>query len=102
MKLRKTLVAAATALTVATAGTAVASAQEAAVTAEVAVNTNDDQDDGQEQTSSLNTSSQNLSSQLLGSSVQESDPEDVIAWIGVFTAIIGALGTFFTFTQNFR
>ena len=92
---RKAIVAGATALAVTFAGTSVAVAQEdettVTTTDETSVETptskeseapvEDDKDDEKEEGSS-------------------SDPKDITAWISVFTAVIGALGTLFTFANK--
>ncbi len=116
MKLRKSLVAAATALTVATAGTTVALAEtpapevtaedqkEQVVTAEPTdgdkdKDTNGDADKGKE--GEKGEEPKDGSSKAFGSSIKDQQPEDIKAWISVFTAIITALAAVFAFTQKY-
>ena len=36
-----------------------------------------------------------------GSSLKDADPQEIKAWIGVFTAVISALGTLFAFADKY-
>lgn len=88
---RKAIVAGATALAVTFAGTSVAVAEdetpvvseETSTETSTPVNNDDGADDDAKEEE--------------GSS---SDPKDITAWISVFTAVIGALGTLFTFANK--
>lgn len=81
---RKAIVAGATALAVTFAGTSVAVAEDetpavssSSETSTTSTPVNDKEDAG-----------------------SSSDPKDITAWISVFTAVIGALGTLFTFANK--
>ncbi|WP_459587062.1 hypothetical protein [Corynebacterium camporealensis] len=93
---RKALIAGATAVAVSFAGTTVATAEEnpdqtptapalAEKTAPQALAVDPDQDKDKEE----------------GSSTGDIETEDITAWIGVFTAVIGALGTLFGFLNKY-
>lgn len=85
---RKAIVAGATALAVTFAGTSVAVAEETSTpTATVTVT----------ETETPADSEKDDEKEDEGSS---SDPKDITAWISVFTAVIGALGTLFTFANK--
>lgn len=98
---RKALVAGATALSVSFAGTAVATAQE------------DDSTNVTQPLSSTGTTGKTGKTvdpnadndQNKGGKkdfdLKNADPEAVKAWIGVFTAAIGALGTLFAFADKY-
>lgn len=86
---RKALVAGATAVAVSFAGTTVATAEETDPTPTAA----NSQEPPKENEGSSNNGE--------GSSEGEVKPDDIIAWIGVFTAVIGALGTLFGFLNKY-
>lgn len=98
---RKALVAGATALSVTFAGTAVATAAE-----EAPVVSQDPQGSsagtigklGQNNDSNAGNQDKKDKKDF---SLKEADPDDIKAWIGVFTAAIGALGTLFAFADKY-
>lgn len=112
---RKALVAGATAVAISFAGTSVATAQDN----EDAVTTQDEptqeegtQDEGSDNEGEENTNddennnddSNNDNADGNKDDEEEddlsSDPKEITAWISVFTAVIGALGTLFTFANK--
>ncbi|MCG7457819.1 hypothetical protein [Corynebacterium tuberculostearicum] len=82
---RKALVAGATALSMTFAGTTVATAAESTTQSTTAKPTTTKPAEPAEQ----------------GSSLKDADPQEIKAWIGVFTAVIGALGTLFAFANKY-
>ncbi|MEX3516006.1 hypothetical protein VVR26_00880 [Corynebacterium camporealensis] len=93
---RKALVAGATAVAVSFAGTTVATAEDTKTTApttETTPNATNDQEPPKGNEGSSNNGE--------GSSEGEVKTEDIIAWIGVFTAVISALGTLFGFLDKY-
>ena len=82
---RKALVAGATALSMTFAGTTVAAAAESTTQSTTAKPTTTKPAEPAEQ----------------GSSLKDADPQEIKAWIGVFTAVIGALGTLFAFADKY-
>lgn len=94
---RKAIVAGATALAVTFAGTSVAMAQDetpavsssSETSTETSTPVKDDDVNGDKNNDDKKEDE--------GSS---SDPKDITAWISVFTAVIGALGTLFTFANK--
>ena len=82
---RKALVAGATALSMTFAGTTVATAAESTTQSTTAKPTTTKPAEPAEQ----------------GSSLKDADPQEIKAWIGVFTAVIGALGTLFAFASKY-
>ncbi|WIM68943.1 hypothetical protein QP027_06085 [Corynebacterium breve] len=92
MKIRKSLVAAATALTVVTAGvSAPAFAEETntlAPAASASLSSADTPEDGAQEDDAEATDA-------------SSDPDDIKNWIGVFTAVISALGALFAFVTKY-
>lgn len=108
---RKALVAGATAVAISFAGTSVATAQDN----EDAVTTQDEttqeegtQDEGSDNEGEENTNDdENNNDNADGNKDDEeeddlsSDPKEITAWISVFTAVIGALGTLFTFANKY-
>ncbi|MGO3078370.1 hypothetical protein [Corynebacterium casei] len=89
---RKAIVAGATALAVTFAGTSVAVAQED----ETTVTTTTDE------TSVETPTSKESEAPAEGDKEEGSstDPKDITAWISVFTAVVGAVGTLFTFANK--
>lgn len=94
---RKALVAGATAVAVSFAGTTVATAEETALENTAAAATTPPAAD----TSNDPKANEGSSNNGEGSSEGEVGPDDIIAWIGVFTAVIGALGTLFGFLNKY-
>ena len=82
---RKALVAGATALSMTFAGTTVATAAESTTQSTTAKPTTTKPAEPAEQ----------------GSSLKDAYPQEIKAWIGVFTAVIGALGTLFAFANKY-
>lgn len=99
---RKALVAGATALSVTFAGTAVATAAE-----ETPVVSQNPQGSSASTTGKLvqnndsNAGKNNGKEGKKDFSLKEANPNDIKAWIGVFTAAIGALGTLFAFADKY-
>lgn len=89
---RKAIVAAATALTVSTTGAVAAPAAFAAETSTVT-------------TTAAPTSEKNQDDEKKdegnGLSSGDTSAKDIKEWIGVFTAVIGALGTIFAFASKY-
>lgn len=93
MQLRKGLIAAATATAVLTSGVTVASAE---TEKPVVVNTTD------KKTTESNQTTQSTSSGSSSDPDREKlTPKEIQDWIAVATAIIGLLGTLFTFADKF-
>ncbi|MFW0177361.1 hypothetical protein QP934_007115 [Corynebacterium sp. MSK122] len=88
---RKALVAGATALSMTFAGTTVATAAET-TTATKSV---------EAKPASTPTETKPSEEPKEGSSNKDLDPDEIKAWIGVFTAVIGALGTLFAFANKY-
>lgn len=82
---RKALVAGATALSMTFAGTTVATAAEPTTQSTPAKPTTTKASEPAEE----------------GSSLKDTDPKEIQAWIGVVTAVIGALGTLFAFANKY-
>ena len=82
---RKALVAGATALSMTFAGTTVATAAEPTTQSTTAKPTTTKASEPTEE----------------GSSIKDMDPKEITAWISVFTAVIGALGTLFAFANKY-
>lgn len=106
MKIRKAIVAAATALTVASAGTVVANAQDDQLSSNLSSSfTNaDEKDNGEGETSSDGSSQKDGESDLANLSSNEDDepdPDAIKSWIGVFTAVIGVLSAAFGFFATY-
>lgn len=91
---RKAIVAGATALAVTFAGTSVAVAQEETPSVSAPV---EDTPEKETETVTETVSADKDEDEEEGAS---SDPKDITAWISVFTAVIGALGTLFTFANK--
>lgn len=98
-KISKSLIAVATAFAVSTAGVTVATAAENEVNTTVDASqnetTNEDENSGNETTTPApaeESGSSEMSSDM--------DPDDIRDWIGVFTAVIGALSALFTFIDR--
>lgn len=91
MKIRKSLVAIASALAVSTAGVTAVSAAEG--------------DNPDKPAASQSSSIDGLFGSSSGTSDKDedskTDPADIKNWIGVFTAIIGAIGAAYTLIQRF-
>ena len=83
---RKALVAGATALSMTFAGTTVATAAEPTTQSTAAKPT---------------TTTKASEPAEEGSSLKDADPKEIQAWIGVVTAVIGALGTLFAFANKY-
>lgn len=94
MQLRKGLLAAATATAVFTSGVTVASAET--VKPEV-VNTAD----SKKTTESKQTTQSNNSSSSSDPDRKKMTPKEIQEWIAVVTAVIGLVGTLFTFADKF-
>ncbi|WP_237791852.1 hypothetical protein [Corynebacterium accolens] len=95
---RKALVAGATALSVTFAGTAVATAaEEAPVVSQNPQGSSAGTIGKLGQNNDSNAGNQDKND----FSLKEADPDDIKAWIGVFTAAIGALGTLFAFADKY-
>lgn len=104
---RKAIVAGATALAVTFAGTSVAVAQEDETTVTTTTETSVETPTSKESEAPAegekdpegdkNAEGDKDDEKEEGSS---SDPKDITAWISVFTAVIGALGTLFTFANK--
>ena len=88
---RKALVAGATALSVAFAGTTVANAAEPTTPASST----------QDKKPAEATTTKTTEPTKEGSSIKDMDPKEITAWISVFTAVIGALGTLFAFANKY-
>ncbi|STC70562.1 hypothetical protein [Corynebacterium pilosum] len=109
MKLRKSLAAVATALAVATAGTTAAVAQEGSSLSSSNVPTSPDdktaadQENGGEEGNENNSAKKETDTENTGngSSIKDASPDDIKAWISVFTAVVTALGTLFAFVQKY-
>ena len=89
---RKALVAGATALSMTFAGTTVATAAET-TTATKSVET--------KPASTPTKTTKPSEEPKEGSSIKDMDPDEIKAWIGVFTAVISALGTAFAFANKY-
>ncbi|WP_018295632.1 hypothetical protein [Corynebacterium lubricantis] len=101
MKLRKALVAAATALTVATAGTVVANAEDNPAASSTATNVVDAPDTEKDPETDTETTTTEEASSDLSSNINTDDPNELKSWIGVFTAVITALGAAFAFITKY-
>ena len=88
---RKTLVAGATALSMTFAGTTVATAAEPTTATESV----------EAKPASTPTETKPSEEPKEGSSIKDLDPNEIKAWIGVFTAVIGAPGTLFAFANKY-
>lgn len=88
---RKALVAGATALSMTFAGTTVATAAETPAATESV----------EAKPASTPTKTKPSEEPKEGSSIKDLDPDEIKAWIGVFTAVIGALGTLFAFADKY-
>ena len=88
---RKALVAGATALSMTFAGTTVATAAEPTTATESV----------EAKPASTPTKTKPSEEPKEGSSIKDLDPNEIKAWIGVFTAVIGALGTLFAFANKY-
>ena len=91
---RKAIVAGATALAVTFAGTSVAVAQEETSSVSPTV---EETPEKETETVTETVPADKDEDEEEGTS---SDPKDITAWISVFTAVIGALGTLFTFANK--
>ncbi|MCG7447184.1 hypothetical protein MHK11_02620 [Corynebacterium aurimucosum] len=87
---RKALVAGATALSMTFAGTTVATAAEPTPASST---------ENKESAAATTTKTQDPAEE--GSSIKDMDPKEITAWISVFTAVIGALGTLFAFANKY-
>ena len=87
---RKALVAGATALSMTFAGTTVATAAETTPASST---------ENKESAAATTTKTQDPAEE--GSSIKDMDPKEITAWISVFTAVIGALGTLFAFANKY-
>lgn len=107
MTLRKSLVAAATALTVSAAGVGVASAEDATPDTNLSIlaaetvtpDANDDAEGSSFGSLSSNDDDENGDPSEGGSS--DIDVDNVASWIGVFTAVIGAASALAGFISKF-
>ncbi|MDV2432923.1 hypothetical protein [Corynebacterium tuberculostearicum] len=96
---RKALVAGATALSMTFAGTTVATAAEPTTSTET-VEANPSKTAGANTTATAKTTEPSKEPKE-GSSIKDLDPDEIKAWIGVFTAVISALGTAFAFATKY-
>lgn len=99
---RKALVAGATALSVAFAGTTVANAEDTTGSSEIAnvvsgLSSSSDNDYAADK----NGESKTDDSKKEDTRTSKEKADDIKAWIGVFTAVIGALGTLFAFADKY-
>ena len=106
---RKAIVAGATALAVTFAGTSVAVAEdetpavfeEPSTDTSTPGNNDDDADaDADADTNADADADDDDDDDAKKEEGSSSDPKDITAWISVFTAVIGALGTLFTFANK--
>ena len=99
---RKALVAGATAVAVAFAGTSVATAEESTSSSD-SINQLSSGENGGEGLSSDLPALANLSSndKEEGDGELSSNPDDIASWISVFTAIVGALAAAFSFATKY-
>lgn len=98
---RKALVAGATALSVTFAGTAVATAaEEETVVSQTPQGSSAGTTGKLVQNNDSNVGNQDKKVKK-DFSLKEADPDNIKAWIGVFTAAIGALGTLFAFANKY-
>lgn len=96
---RKALVAGATALSVTFAGTAVATAEEnVQIVAQDGSSAGTTGKPGQNNDSNAGNQDKKDKKDF---SLKDANPDDIKAWIGVFTAAIGALGTLFAFADKY-
>ncbi|MDK4330497.1 hypothetical protein NLL38_00130 [Corynebacterium accolens] len=97
---RQALVAGVTALSVTFAGTAVATAEEnVQIVAQEGSSAGTTGKASQNNDSNENKNTGNQDKKDF--SLKEANPDDIKAWIGVFTAAIGALGTLFAFADKY-
>ena len=107
MTLRKSLIAAATALTVSAAGVGVASAAEPATDTNqssqfiLAADANDDKGSSSSSLSSSDDDKKEEGGEVTDGGSSDIDVEDVTGWLGVFTAIIGAASALAGFISKF-
>ena len=101
---RKALVAGATALSVAFAGTTVANAEDTTsdLSSEITnsiegLSSSSDNDYASDKDGKSNADSKKKED----TRTSKEKAEDIKAWIGVFTAVIGALGTLFAFANKY-
>lgn len=98
---RQALVAGATALSVTFAGTAVATAaEEAPVVSQTPQGSSTGTTGKLVENKDSNAGNQDKKDKK-DFSLKEANPDDIKAWIGVFTAAIGALGTLFAFADKY-
>ena len=97
---RKALVAGATAVAVAFAGTSVATATEDAASSD-SINQLSSGENGEESLSSDLPALASLSSTDKGDGELSSKPDEIASWISVFTAVIGALAAAFSFATKY-
>lgn len=98
---RKALVAGATALSVTFAGTAVATGAEEAPAVSQNQPGSSVETNKAPQNNDSNAGKNNGKEGKKDFSLKEADPDNIKAWIGVFTAAIGALGTLFAFANKY-
>lgn len=98
---RKALVAGATALSVTFAGTAVATAAEDKQVVSQGQQGSSVETNKTPQNNDTNAGKNNGKEGKEDFSLKEADPDNIKAWIGVFTAAIGALGTLFAFANKY-
>ncbi|WP_296134423.1 hypothetical protein ACKFRM_08510 [Corynebacterium sp. YSMAA1_1_D6] len=103
---RKAIVAAATAATVAFGGVSVASAETTTPATTTATETNTPATTPAKETNTPAPTTPNKKKDESSSSSDEGSssdmsPKEIRDWIAVFTAIIGALGTVFTFVNKY-
>ncbi|MEX3505958.1 MULTISPECIES: hypothetical protein [unclassified Corynebacterium] len=106
---RKSLVAGATAIAVSFAGVNVATAEESTSQPTAGAQAGDNQDgqgnegqtgDDKDQNDNSGSSIDDLSSSE-GKDGEKVDPDEIKAWIGVVSAIIGVLGSIFAFITKY-
>ena len=96
---RKALVAGATAVAVAFAGTSVATAKEETGSSDIA--TVFSSEEGGSSSNTTDPDNNNTTDPNNGSSLGDADPNDIASWISVFTAIVGALAAAFSFATKY-
>ena|SRR5699024_575608 len=97
---RKALVAGATAVAVAFAGTSVATAEEETGSSEI-ITQSSTEEGAPAFSSNFPGSSNDDDEDPEGNSDLSSNPESIASWISVFTAIVGALAAAFSFATKY-
>lgn len=101
MKIRKSLVAAATAVALSTTGVTVATAEEGTAAENNQTTTNDTSGSSLPSLSSSDSTEEGEESEEGGEEKEDKvDPSEIRNWIGVITAVISAVGAAFTLAQR--